>query len=147
MEKVASQNPFTTYLLKPLSMKRSLLCTVMILAIFKCIAQNKQTNESKFIENLSSNSLIYNEENITTGTIQYSPFNYVSDIKNLSDAIVKNYCRRYKFDFIGYSAPSLNIIKNYSLINHLNESLKEHLAIFEKERKSSLFSIAKATID
>lgn len=128
-------------------MKRSLLCTLMSLAIFQCIAQNQQTNESKFIENLSTNSLLYNDGNVSTGIIQYSPFNYTSDIKNLSDAIVKNYCRKYKFDFIGYSAPSLNIIKNYSLISHLNESLKEHLAIFEKERKSSLFSIAKVTID
>lgn len=128
-------------------MKRSLLCTLMSLAIFQCIAQNQQTNESKFIENLSTNSLLYNEGNVSTGIIQYSPFNYISDIKNLSDAIVKNYCRKYKFDFIGYSAPTLNIIKSYSLINRLNESLKEHLAIFEKESKSSLFSIAKVTVD
>lgn len=138
-----NQNPFSTYLLKPLSMKHFLLFIFLSLGIFQSFAQNNQSKETKFIENLSNNSLLYNDVNVEEGTIQYSPFSYVSDIKNLSDAIVKNYCRKYKLDFIGYSTPSLNIIKSYSLINRLNESLKEHLAIFEKENKSSLFSIAK----
>ena len=98
-------------------------------------AQNNQTSEAQFINNLSDNSIIFSA---TENTIQYSIYNPVNEIKSLSNEIVKNYCRKYKLDYVGYYVPSTYIKEKYSLINNLNDFLKEHLAIFNKENISPL---------
>jgi hypothetical protein len=98
-------------------------------------AQNNQTSEAQFINNISDNSIIFSA---TENTIQYSIYNPVNEIKNLSNEIVKNYCRKYKLDYVGYYQPSSFIKEKYSLINNLNDQLKEHLAIFNRENTSSL---------
>ena len=104
-------------------------------------AQTSQSTEAQFIENLSDNSIVFSE---AANTIQYSIYNPIHEIKNLSDAIVKNYCRKYKLDYVGYYQPSAFIKEKYSLINNLNDQLKEHLAIFNKENTSPLL-IAKGS--
>jgi len=127
-------------------MKTIILFTCMSFVIFQTNAQNSTSTEANFIENLSNNSVVYSDTKFSEGTTQYSTFNPVGEIKSLSDAIVKNYCRKYKLDYIGYYAPTLYIKEKYSLINSLNDNLKEYLAIFNKENKSSLL-IAKVNFD
>ena len=127
-------------------MKTIILFTCMSFVIFQTNAQNSTSTEANFIENLSNNSVVYSDTKFSEGITQYSTFNPVGEIKSLSDAIVKNYCRKYKLDYIGYYAPTLYIKEKYSLINSLNDNLKEHLAIFNKENKSSLL-IAKVNFD
>jgi hypothetical protein len=118
----------------------------MSFAIFQTKAQNNTSTEANFIENLSNSSVVYSDTKFSESNTQYSIFNPVGEIKSLSDAIVKNYCRKYKLDYVGYYAPTLYIKEKYSLINSLNDNLKEHLAIFNKETKSPLL-IAKVNFD
>jgi nucleoside-diphosphate-sugar epimerase len=118
----------------------------MSLAIIQTKAQNYTSTEANFIENLSNSSVVYSDTKFSESTNQYSTYNPVGEIKNLSDAIVKNYCRKYKLDYVRYYAPTLYIKEKYSLINSLNDHLKEHLAIFNKESMSSLL-IAKVNFD
>jgi hypothetical protein len=121
-------------------MKFIILIGLFCLAFLFTNAQSHQSSEAQFIENLSNNSLVYiDASKFSENTIQYSIYNPLSDIKNFSDEIVKNYCRKYKLDYLGYVKPSLYIKEHYSLINQLNNNLKKNLAIFNNENLSTLF--------